>query len=368
MCIPRSAPWTPTGSGPITRRRVTPCGYALQIAEVTTDDRNLYRNDFGGTSSAAPIVSGVAALVRGANPSLTWRDVKLILAASAMKNDPSNTGWETGALRYDSATKKRYSYNPEYGFGVVDAGAAVELAESWTNLPPMKWDIAESGENLVERPPTPATGVVAQVTSKLTVGSNVGFTEFVEVHIDFDYASFRDLEVEILSPSGTVSKLAESYPGGSRRSAIQQVPFRVGASPGRRPPPAYGCCGWSTTLPDRALPEGAAAINEWSIKVYGHGEGVAKPPPLSYPAAGEVHVVGTAQVGETLTADTVNIVDWDGLNSATFSYQWISNDGTADTEINGATATTYTLTPAETGPGHQGASELHRRRRLRGRR
>ena len=43
-----------------------------------------------GTSAATPIVSGVAALMRQANPNLTWRDLKLILAASARKNDPTN--------------------------------------------------------------------------------------------------------------------------------------------------------------------------------------------------------------------------------------------------------------------------------------
>ena len=63
----------------------------------TTDIYNRYTTTFSGTSAAAPVVSGVAALVRGANPSLTWRDVKLILAASARKNDPSNRGWSTGA-------------------------------------------------------------------------------------------------------------------------------------------------------------------------------------------------------------------------------------------------------------------------------
>ena len=93
----------------------------------TTDNGNRYRDDFGGTSAATPIVSGVAALVRGVNGTLTWRDVKLILAASARKNDADDSGWEQGALKYGSNTE-RYSFNHEYGFGMVDAGAAVALA------------------------------------------------------------------------------------------------------------------------------------------------------------------------------------------------------------------------------------------------
>ena len=100
----------------------------------TTTNYSAYRDNFGGTSAAAPTVSGVAALVRAANPSLTWRDVKLILAASARKNDATNSGWEQGALEYGSSSL-RYDFNHEYGFGVVDAGAAVTLASGWTNLP-----------------------------------------------------------------------------------------------------------------------------------------------------------------------------------------------------------------------------------------
>ena len=101
---------------------------------MTTENSNRYRDDFGGTSSAAPAVSGVAALVRQANPDLTWRDVKLVLAETARKNDPANPGWEDGARMYGLATGS-YHFNHEYGFGVVDAAAAVELAKSWTNLP-----------------------------------------------------------------------------------------------------------------------------------------------------------------------------------------------------------------------------------------
>ena len=102
----------------------------------TTDNGDFYRNSFGGTSAATPIVSGVAALVRSANTNLTWRDVKLILAASARQNDSDNTGWEDGALKYGPDTA-RYHFSHEYGFGVVDAKAAVDLAGPWTNVPPL---------------------------------------------------------------------------------------------------------------------------------------------------------------------------------------------------------------------------------------
>ena len=63
-------------------------------------------------------------------------------------------------------------------------------------------------------------------------------------------------------------------------------------------------------------------------------------------ASGAPAISGTAQVGETLTASTSGISDADGLTNATFTYQWLSS---RDTEIAGATGSTYTLTDSEEG-------------------
>ena len=67
------------------------------------------------------------------------------------------------------------------------------------------------------------------------------------------------------------------------------------------------------------------------------------------PATGVPTITGTAQVGETLTADTTGIADEDGLTNAAFSYQWVSTDGSTDSDIQDATASTYTLTSADMG-------------------
>ena len=63
------------------------------------------------------------------------------------------------------------------------------------------------------------------------------------------------------------------------------------------------------------------------------------------PATGEPTISGTAQVGETLTANTSGIADADGLGSVQYEYQWLADD----TEIAGATGSTYTLVAAEEG-------------------
>ena len=67
------------------------------------------------------------------------------------------------------------------------------------------------------------------------------------------------------------------------------------------------------------------------------------------PATGTPTISGTAQVGETLTADTSGITDADGLVNATFNYQWVANDGATDTDISGATASTYMLVDDDQG-------------------
>ena len=63
------------------------------------------------------------------------------------------------------------------------------------------------------------------------------------------------------------------------------------------------------------------------------------------PATGEPNINGTGQVGETLTADTSGIADDDGLDNASFSYQWLADDS----NISGATGETYTLADADEG-------------------
>ena len=73
------------------------------------------------------------------------------------------------------------------------------------------------------------------------------------------------------------------------------------------------------------------------------GAGEAQQTPANSPATGMPTISGTAQVGETLTADTSGIADADGLTNATFSYQWIHSDGGTDTDISGATGSSYTL-------------------------
>ena len=74
-------------------------------------------------------------------------------------------------------------------------------------------------------------------------------------------------------------------------------------------------------------------------------DAVAAAPPTNAAAAGAPTISGTAQVGEALTASTSGISDADGLDTASFAYQWIR----AGADIQGATGSTYTAVDADEG-------------------
>jgi subtilisin family serine protease/subtilisin-like proprotein convertase family protein len=82
---------------------------------------------FSGTSAAAPQISGLAALLLSVNPALTYRDVQQILILSSRHFDFADPGLSTNGAGF------LVSHN--VGFGVPDAGTAVNLARHWVNRP-----------------------------------------------------------------------------------------------------------------------------------------------------------------------------------------------------------------------------------------
>ena len=92
-----------------------------------------------------------------------------------------------------------------------------------------------------------------------------------------------------------------------------------------------------------------AVLSVLVLFLYQGGLAEAQDPPANNEATGKPTISGTAQVDKTLAADTTGIADADGLSGATFSYQWVTNDGTADTDITDATDSTYTLVAADEG-------------------
>ena len=82
---------------------------------------------------------------------------------------------------------------------------------------------------------------------------------------------------------------------------------------------------------------------------FGKGISLAQASAENTPATGAPTISGMAQVGETLTAGITGIADADGLSGESFTYQWVSGDGTTDTDIEKATGSTYKLVDADQG-------------------
>lgn len=92
-------------------------------SESQGDSAGNYTNSFGGTSSACPGVAGVAALMLSANPDLAWNQVKDIIRRTCQPIDHANGGYAANG------------HSPRYGFGRVDAAAAVAEALAVTSVP-----------------------------------------------------------------------------------------------------------------------------------------------------------------------------------------------------------------------------------------
>ena len=259
---------------------------------LTTENSDRYYQDFGGTSAATPLVAGVAALTRSANADLTWRDIKVILAASASKNDTASSGWQDGAAMHPVSSSDRYHFNHEYGFGVVNAEGAVGLAKRWTNLPDMQvHSVATDEELYVEIPDAKAYGSATTTTHTLTVESDIGFTEFVEVTVAFEHDSFRDLEILLESPSGAVSNLSVPYDTYDGLNAFfgegfvpLHGPFQFGSAKHLGEDPNGE---WKLHVTDR-IPAAGGAYAGFAISVYGH----ARAPGVASLDSVEVNVGG----------------------------------------------------------------------------
>ena len=72
---------------------------------------------------------------------------------------------------------------------------------------------------------------------------------------------------------------------------------------------------------------------------------VVRPPNAS--PGGQPAITGTVEVGETLTVGTSGISDPNGLSNPQYAYQWVRSIGSTDTDISGATGSTYTLTASD---------------------
>jgi subtilisin family serine protease len=157
-----------------------------------------YVSTFGGTSSACPVVAGVAALVLCANPDLTAQEVKRILQETADKivdrdADPQ-LGMRLGT--YDTNGHSQW-----FGYGKVNALNAVQAAQQKTSQSPQSGirRLSTRNDNRVAIPDDNPQGV----TSTIQINDSAAARE-IQVIVDIQHDFLGDIEVSLKAPNGQV--------------------------------------------------------------------------------------------------------------------------------------------------------------------
>lgn len=180
-----------------------------------------------GTSFAAPMVAGVAALLLQANPELGWRDVQEILALTARQTDPKHASWMVN--HGDGWNGGGLHHSLSYGFGLVDPRAALRLAEAWEEGGTSA-TLASAGAGATPGRAIPDAGRAAFA---VTLGRDIRI-ERVEVTLDLRHEAVGDLRIVLVSPSGTRSVLLDRpglAPGASGHgSPVDDVDFTLSSS------------------------------------------------------------------------------------------------------------------------------------------
>ena len=220
-------------------------GTAINLAK----NSNCNYSHMNGTSASAPTVTGVVALMLSANPNLTWRDVRHILATTSRQVDPNygdayqrneqitlanyrftgdtsttlSDGASTARLDYGWQTNAAgYKYSNWYGFGLVNAAAAVAAAKATTSYKPAALTLPEftlfKGTDGKEEDITVHYGKVTKL-KEFTVSATdrvdalqVGLSSVGSVgDNNIQSLCIGSVGIYVQSPSGTVSVLSVPY-------------------------------------------------------------------------------------------------------------------------------------------------------------
>ena len=243
-----------SGQGLVTTDRSQDKGFNASNNIWDLPDKN-FTQFFSGTSASAPMVAGVAALVLDANPKLSWRDVRVILARTATKNDAQDSDWTVNRAPFG------YAINHKYGFGMVNGYAAVQLALNWQPIGPEL--LYESEIQWVNRPI--ADNSTVGESAKIYVPQNL-IVDYVTVVFDAsDHESQGDLEVTLESPAGTQSILAHSHLCRNEPCGSRYINWQFGTV---RHLEENALGEWNLTVKD--LRENfQGTFRSWSLQIYG---------------------------------------------------------------------------------------------------
>lgn len=248
-------------------------GAAFEKGQTTNNAGCNYTSGFNGTSAATPTISGAVALILSANPNLTWRDVRYILAKTATKVDssraaitvhplefalPSGLTWEQGWVTNAAG----FSFHNWYGFGRVNVDAAVAMAKSYSSSLGTLTNSAfadTSGAVTLSIPDNSATGA----TSTIPV-SRAMTIEAVRIKLWATHPYASDLQVELTSPSGTKSILINARNSLGGIANFQGETFLSNAFYGES---TTG--NWTLKVIDGARTD-AGTLTRWTLDFSGH--------------------------------------------------------------------------------------------------
>ena len=103
-----------------------------------------FTGSFGGTSSAAPLVAGVAGLILSANPDLTAREVRQILQDTADKIEDPNPD---PMLGHNKGTYNQIGHSEWFGYGKINASSALTLSKDYIQTNSMQQETTEARGN-----------------------------------------------------------------------------------------------------------------------------------------------------------------------------------------------------------------------------
>ncbi|WP_425525244.1 S8 family serine peptidase [Xanthomonas hortorum] len=244
-----------------------PARNALDTSKSKIDPSCNYIATFNGTSAAAPTVSGVAALILGANSNLSARDVKYILATTARQVDPAqpravyqgsvvDPGWITNAAGH--------RFSNWYGFGLADAAAAVYKASNFTPLPPMRdthWVTSANAGSQIGGPARPATQRI-RIKQSMKI-------ESVQLSLETAHLTPSNLRVVLVSPSGTRSYVVTPF-SALDAGTYAKTGFYLDLTSSNAFLDETSQGMWTLEVTDMSEPKTTAALNAFKLRIVGH--------------------------------------------------------------------------------------------------
>lgn len=216
-----------------------------------------YQSQFNGTSAATPTISGAIALILSANPNLSVRDLKHILASTAVKINPTDASWSN-----NHASPTPYHFSNSFGFGKIDTAAAVTLAKTYTStIGSANWSapINGSANQTIAIPDNSSVGVNSSITISTTK-----VIEQIRVKVWASHTYAGDLGIKLTSPQGTTSSLWQEKNALNGYQNLTGMIFLSNAFYGES---SAGT--WTLNIYDGA-PSNTGSLTEWRIEIYGH--------------------------------------------------------------------------------------------------